>query len=131
MTDSVTITLPYPDRGLSPNSRDGWRKKAKLTAQYREDCGWAAKSSAYWDEDSREAFMCMKRPMTPPVVADVTFYVPDKRKRDLDNLCAMLKPAWDGMVDAGLLVGDDSAVFRVGSVSVEVGKPRVEVVLRS
>jgi len=36
-----------------------------------------------------------------------TFYFATKRRRDTDNYTAMLKPAYDGLVDAGLLVDDD------------------------
>ena len=37
------------------------------------------------------------------------FFFRDRRRRDPDNLSAMLKPVWDGLQDAGVL-GDDRAV---------------------
>ncbi|MCH8275795.1 MAG: hypothetical protein IH851_13515 [Armatimonadetes bacterium] len=41
------------------------------------------------------------------VTARLTFHFPDRRRRDHDNLAASFKSAWDGFVDAGLLVDDD------------------------
>ena len=120
---SLRVELPYPPAGLSPNSRLHWRAKAQLTAHYREDAGWAAIKAR--SDATRDNWL-----LRPPVEAHVVFYVPDKRRRDQDNLLAMLKPAWDGMVDAGLLVDDDAAHFRVGAVSIEVGTPRVVVMLK-
>jgi hypothetical protein len=38
----------------------------------------------------------------------ITFYTPDNRKRDLDNLLAAMKPALDGMAQA---IGVDDALF--------------------
>jgi len=66
---------------------------------------------------AKEAFGRVGR-LTPPVRADVVFTLPDHRRRDPDNLMAMLKPAWDGLVDGGLLQDD-----RVGML--EVGQPEV------
>ena len=39
----------------------------------------------------------------------ITFFTPDNRKRDLDNLLAAMKPALDGMARA---IGVDDALFR-------------------
>ena len=39
----------------------------------------------------------------------ITFFTPDARKRDLDNLLAAMKPALDGMAQA---IGVDDALFR-------------------
>jgi Holliday junction resolvase RusA-like endonuclease len=57
--------------------------------------------------------------------------VPDKRKHDLDNCMAMLKPCWDGLVDAGLLVDDDSKHLRLAAPEMRVvkGERFVEVTL--
>ena len=100
----VTLELPFPGRGLSPNSRLHWRARAAAVAQYRETVGWIAK----------EAVQKLQGPLQPPVRADVVFTLPDRRRRDPDNLQASLKAAWDGMVDAGLLKDD-----RVGMLEVE------------
>lgn len=115
MTD-VRIELPFPDRRLSPNARVHWREKAKVVADYRQECAWSAvavyKKRTGWLSDLPVA-------LKPPVRAVVTFVVPDRRKRDMDNLLASLKPAWDGLVDAGVLAGDDSERFSVESAGVD------------
>lgn len=101
----IELDLPFPLRGLSPNSRLHWRAKAAVTARYREMCGWAA----------REAMQQhgLKGALHSPVVAEVTFALPTRHRRDEDNLKASMKAAWDGLVDAGLLVDDDIARFKV------------------
>lgn len=101
---TVVLSLPFPGRGLSPNSRLHWRVKAAAVAQYRETVGWIAK----------EAAQGLQGPLQPPVRAEVVFTLPDQRRRDPDNLQASLKAAWDGMVDAGLLQDD-----RIGMLQIE------------
>ena len=39
--------------------------------------------------------------------ATITFVLKGKRRRDIDNLFASIKPGIDGIVDAGLLPDDD------------------------
>ena len=122
----LRLELPFPPKELSPNSRLGWRAKAQVVRLYREDCGWTAHGAILQGAFART-------PLRPPVEATVTFVVPDRRKRDLDNLCAMLKPAWDGLTDAGVLAGDDHTQFKVADASVVVRNKEnacVEVILR-
>lgn len=60
-----------------------------------------------------------------------TFYHKDKRRRDGDNLLAMLKPVWDGMVDAGVFV-DDSGLTHLPVVKlVDKDNPRVEITVEA
>ena len=60
----------------------------------------------------------------------ITFFTPDNRKRDLDNLLAAMKPALDGMARA---IGVDDALFRpllIDKVKAESRKDaRVEIEL--
>lgn len=114
----LRLELPFPPPQLSPNARVHWREKARVVAAYREGCGWAAKVDGFTQHWRRDEL-----PLKSPVRAAVTFVVPDRRKRDLDNLLAMLKPAWDGLVDAGVLAGDDSERFSVESTEIVVGEP--------
>lgn len=121
MTDGVRLELPFPPPQLSPNARVHHMKKARIVREYREDCAWAA--------------MALRRngkqpSVAPPVRAVVTFVVPDRRRRDEQNCLQMLKPAFDGLVDAGVLVDDNHEVFSVERTSFEVGEPKVIVVLK-
>jgi hypothetical protein len=57
-----------------------------------------------------------------------TFYHKTDRRRDDVNSLAMLKPAYDGIVEAGLLVDDDSKHLKTQTPMYHVDKlnPRVE-----
>ena len=55
------------------------------------------------------------------------FYHEQKRRRDDVNHAAMLKPAYDGVVEAGMIVDDDSEHLTSLPVTFRIGKPgRVE-----
>ena len=97
---TLHIEIPgLPPRELSPNARVHWAKKAKATAEYRESVGWEAMRAKgykiYW------------RALDKAKV-DITFVVPDQRRRDKTNLAASFKAGLDGLVDAGI-IKDDSA----------------------
>lgn len=98
--------LPVPDRRLSPNARINWRHRASLTKAYRLEAYSAA---------------CAFRMRWHKVTAKTTFHFPDKRRRDHRNLDAMLKPMWDGFVDAGLLVDDDRLTHLPSEIVCEPG----------
>ena len=67
-------------------------------------------------------------PWARATVAAVFFHS-QKRKRDDVNHLAMLKPAYDGLVDAGLLAGDDSERLTTLSPTFRIDRkhPRVEI----
>lgn len=93
--------------------------KAKAVKQYRSDCGWDAAAQCNAD------FFLLS-----PVLATTTFHVTDKRRRDLDNLMASIKPLWDGLVDAGILADDSAKHLRHAESKLVVGDEKyVEVEL--
>ena len=63
------------------------------------------------------------------VTMQATFYHKDKRRRDGVNFNAMLKPAQDGIVDAGLVIDDDSESWTTQPPIFKMDKsyPRVEI----
>ena len=96
---TLHIEIPgLPPRELSPNARVHWAKKAKVTAEYRLTARFCAIAACHLQ--------------TPPswnhAKVDITFVVPDKRRRDKTNLAASFKAGLDGLVDAGI-IKDDSA----------------------
>ena len=93
----VTIELPWPNKILSPNTRGCWQTKL--------DAKEAAKELGYWVGAQHSG------QLRGNVHAWLTFYPPDKRKRDLDNLLASMKSDIDG-VCTGLGI-DDSQIKRV------------------
>ena len=122
----ITLVFPWPPPELSPNARPPrWAKggaRGQAVQRYRHDCGWIAKAQMVNLETRIRP--TSRFPLPTPVVAHVTFVVTDNRRRDGDNLLAMLKPLWDGMVDAGLIRDDGIGDFMIGSVTVERGKAR-------
>lgn len=95
----LTVELPLPARELSPNAHIHWREKHRATVAAR-------KSSWYWFQRSLP-----KAWRHAPVLLDVIYRYATLqsgyRPRDVQNAIAALKPAIDGMVDAGV-VPDDS-----------------------
>lgn len=95
----VSVSLPWPDKLLSPNSRVHWATKAKATKLARE-YAWAVTLNATGPNPAfRRASVRM------------TFCPPDKRRRDLDNCISSTKAARDGIADA---LGIDDSKFECG-----------------
>lgn len=99
MNESVTIVLPLPNPVLSPNvaigSYGGRMKKATAAKRYRRLAREAIEAevieTAPWDR----------------VTVSAEFRCKTERRRDTDNAMASLKPAYDGIVDSGLVPDDD------------------------
>lgn len=93
----MQITFDWPVGKLSPNARVHWSKKAKAVKSYRTSCAWAARAAG-----------------VKSIVADgevamtITFYPPDNRRRDRDNMIAAFKSGLDGLSDA---MGVDDSLF--------------------
>lgn len=119
----MKIVLPWPDRRLSPNSRLHWAVKAQVKAKARKD-------AAYLTYDAMPAGAREVRQHFAgdgPIDVQVTFYPPDRRQRDDDNMVGMLKAARDGICDA-LAINDRR--FRTSYSFEDAEKPgRVEVLL--
>ncbi|MDH3719353.1 MAG: hypothetical protein OES79_14635 [Planctomycetota bacterium] len=119
----MTITLPLPPKGLSPNDRMHWAWKAAAVKKYRS---WSAAVTRTEIACSLET--CLEIPWKAAKVQPV-FYFKDRRRRDRDNLAASLKAAYDGLVDAGLLVDDEGLVPLPPEIGVDKDNPRVELIL--
>lgn len=121
--ETVTIILPLPPAVLSPNrppgSRGGRMRKAQAEKGYRKK--------------AREATMQSGIETGPWGLAttQTIFFHAVKRRRDDVNHLQMLKPAYDGLVDAGLLVDDDSDHLRTLTPLFEIDRecPRVELTI--
>jgi crossover junction endodeoxyribonuclease RusA len=115
---SLTFTLRMPPRELSPNARAHWRVKAAATKSYRL-AGYLAGCRV----------LASERPGWVEAVAQVTFWLPDRRRRDRDNLAASLKAAFDGLVDAGILADDAGLHHAPLRLEVDARWPRVEITI--
>ena len=81
------ITLPWPPKELSPNSRTHRLAKAKAAKAYRLACWAIAKESRIKLPAGRHALK-------------LTFFPPTRQARDLDNCLASIKSGLDGVADA-------------------------------
>lgn len=104
---NIALDLPWPPADLNPNKRLHWRSRHKAAKQYRWECNILARAMITGGL-RRIHHSLLPLPVPAPVAATVTFHMPNRRRRDLDNLLAAMKPAWDGLVDAGLLADDNA-----------------------
>lgn len=118
MSESVLIVLPLPHKILSPNA---------MTGSFGGRMGKASAAKAYRKKAAAVAEELGVGPWDRATVA-VTFFHPKKNRRDDVNHLAMLKPAYDGLVDGKLLVDDDAEHLTTLGCTFAIDKaaPRVE-----
>lgn len=92
----MIVTLPWPDKRLSPNARVHWRVKADATRKAREDAAIALYAAARGGMRELRAALVGDG----PIPIKVSFYPPDGRHRDDDNLVSSVKAARDGLAAA-------------------------------
>ena len=86
------LPLPWSKPPLSLNHRRGWRANAALVKEVRH-AGWALARSSGVGPHERVRVELHYRPR-------------DRRTRDDENPVPTLKALADGLVDAGVVVGD-------------------------
>jgi hypothetical protein len=99
--ETATIILPLPPRVLSPNCPAGTRGGRFARAA-------AAKKYKRLASEATRELRIESGPWAKATVRARFFHKQDRRRDDVNHL-AMLKPAYDGIVEAGLLVDDDAA----------------------
>lgn len=107
------IVLPWPNAGLSPNARLHWKPKADLKAAARADAAKEVLAQVPPCDRYR-----LRQAEVIPVT--ITFYPPDKRHRDDDNMIGSFKAARDGIADA---LGVNDRRFRPHYFFAEPEKP--------
>ena len=112
----IVITFHWPHKDLSPNARVHWTKKSRAAKAYRKAGYVLTKASGAKVDWEGEAHLW------------ITFFPPDRRARDDDNLIAGFKNCRDGIADA---LGVDDKRFRMHLYVSDVVKPGgcVEVVI--
>jgi crossover junction endodeoxyribonuclease RusA len=95
-----SLELPWPPKELMPNfkRRKHWSAYRGPTQRYRADCAWLTKAA-------RLAVAAGD----VPVLLQVTFHPPDRRRRDDDGMIGAFKAGRDGIADA---LGIDDHCFR-------------------
>lgn len=117
----MIVRLPWPDKRLNPNSSLHWRAKVGPKVDAKRVAAWSTVTAPGFHDKRDELQGDGRIPIT------ITFYPPDRRHRDADNMVASIKAALDGVADA-LRVNDRR--FLPTFVFCEPEKPgRVEVSL--
>lgn len=119
------LTLPHPELctnkpPLTPGAR---MVRAKLTRDYRAQAKRTARAVATTPEDGA--------PQLRSASARLIFWFQDKRRRDIRNFEAGMKPAYDGLVDAGVIIDDCSDVLTHAPTIFKIDGdcPRVEIII--
>ena len=107
----MTLTLPWPPKALSANSRKQHRYSTKERKAYKQAC-WALGKAANFQATH----------------LDITFHPPDARRRDLDNMLASIKYGLDGLA---LAMGVDDSVFTFTIRKGDPVRPDGAVVIRN
>jgi len=126
--DVLRVTLPWPDRILSPNARPHWRRKAGAVKLARSEAALSTLAAAGGIHAVRARLAG-----DAPIPITITFTPPDARRRDRDNMQASMKHALDGIAEA-LRVDDCrfvptyalSAPVAPGGVVVAIATPTME-----
>ena len=103
-----TLELPGDLPVWNANSRGNHYQRATTVRRWRETVGWAARAA--------------RIPRLGRVDVELMLIPCNRRRRDPDNLAGALKPALDGIVDAGIL--DDDSSQHVASVTLRIATPR-------
>jgi len=92
------LEIQFPPKELFPNRKNGrhWGATQKIKKAYFDECYYLAKMG---EKPKIKALI--------PLV--ITFYPPDKRLRDIDNMLAATKNGLDGVA---LAWGVDDRIFR-------------------
>lgn len=112
----MIITLPWPDKRLSPNARLHWRAKVGPKQAAKIAAGHLAYAASRGFQGALDAM----RASDEPIPVTITFYPPDRRHRDDDNMIGSFKAARDGIADA---LGINDRRFRPHYYFEEAEKP--------
>lgn len=98
----MILTLPWPPKELTPNSkrRKHWASYRGISARYRADCAWLT---------VKELRVAGAINPTGLKILSITFFPPDRRRRDDDGIIGAFKAGRDGVADA---LGVDDHTFR-------------------
>jgi len=110
--DQLLVTLPPPHPALHAHNNGHWRKKSPFVWSLRQMAVEACRSVAglNWQQ----------------VRLHYQFVFCDRKRRDVANCIQSLKPAVDGIVDAGVIPDDNYQHLIIGSATclVEPANPR-------
>lgn len=92
----MIIIYPWMPKELNPNARVHWATKSKMFKKYKEAC-WGLTMASH-----------LPRVKGDRIHLEITFYKPNKMRRDLDNCLAAFKAGLDAI---SLATGVDDSQF--------------------
>ena len=110
----IRVQLLWPDKGLSPNARIHWAKRAGLVKRARRDAAVIARATGLRKIDADALDVA------------IIFCPPDNRHRDRDNMLSSLKPAIDGLAD---VIGVDDSRWEIAIRKAEPRPPHGAVIV--
>lgn len=114
----MRLTLPWP-----PSTNRIWRQWKGRTLLSREGRAYRSEVLAVWLQARQQGLG------RAPLVLEIDAHMPDRRRRDLDNL---LKAANDAMQAARVFEDDAQIVdLRIRNAGVDRDNPRLEVKLEA
>jgi len=117
---TITIEIPLPHPGVTPNQQEHSGKRFSLNKKAREIgfcCAFAALNRA-------------DAPRWKKATASVVRYGKVARDCDRDNMISSLKHQIDGVCDAGIIENDKGLLWGEVRFDVDRDNPRVEIVIR-
>ncbi len=96
-------SLPVPKTNRYIRRKNGWVFKSPRVTL------WEAR--ALWELQNQYNQGCLKKPLS----VEVYFFLPDKRKRDIDN---MLKTLWD-VLEKAKIIANDELIWETKTVKVK------------
>lgn len=93
MTARYELVMPWRTPPLSLNQRMHHYARARVVRDVRDTAGWLARAA--------------RIPRAERVRVELRYTPRARRRRDADNLVALLKPLVDALVDAGVVADDD------------------------
>lgn len=118
---TVKVVSKIPSAALSPNSRSHWRVKHKASQSIKKSTAASVRIAISMDQVEGLPWH--------EVTLQATYYHSCKRRRDPDNLVALLKYPIDGLVLGGLLIDDDMITLKPVQRLIDKENPRLELVV--
>lgn len=120
------LTIGFLDalwmKALTPHAEGHWRGKTKATGVLRHAAGLEAHKVR---GDASGLFV--------PARLTYRFYYPSNIQRDEANMIQRMKPVIDGLVDAGVIIGDHWQVLSTAGVvsAIDKANPRIEIIIEA
>lgn len=113
---TACVYLPWPDKRLSPNAREHWSTLAKVKKKAKTDAYYIALEAG------------IGKIKAAAINAKYTFFPPDRRTRDRDNLIGCCKALQDGLAMAfGVDDGKWNTTYEIAGTIERNGMVKVEI----